>query len=312
MSVNPSAPWISLQPQSQRVVPGGTCVMPAGGLGSEPLNYHWEFNSNTLSGASSPTLFLSSVSNENVGAYRLVVSNAYGAAVSSNAIISLVPSLLIGWGLGIFGETTVPTSLSNVTVFAGGWDYSVAVNGDGTITNFGFPEPSFAPNPPGVIALATGSSHILALKNDGTVAAAGITVPPGLSNVISIAAGSGYGLALKQDGTVQGQGTQSAVTNTPVALSNVVAIAGGWVHALALKDDGTVVAWGQNSGGSTNVPDGLHGVAAIAAGWYHNLALKHDGTLVSWGFNFSGQTSVPSLLSNVTAVAGGYGHSLAL
>src|SRR5213594_1336165 len=67
-----------------------------------------------------------------------------------------------------------------------------------------------------VIAIAAGSVHSVALKNDGTVRAWGTNnhgetnVPPGLTNVLAVAAAGfyvnnyGYSLALKIDGTVTG------------------------------------------------------------------------------------------------------------
>jgi alpha-tubulin suppressor-like RCC1 family protein len=313
LTVIPAAPWISVQPADQRAVPGGNCVFSASGLGSEPLTYQWQFNGQNLSQATASSLVLSSLSSNQLGAYRLSVSNAYGMVTSSNANLTFVASSLIGWGDNFFGQITVPPSLSNVTTFAGGWDYSVAVDGDGNVLNWGFPETSFSPNPPGVIALAAGWTHMLALKTDGTVVAAGATVPVGVSNVVAIAAGYQFSLALKQDGTVVAWASSaSSVTNLPPGLTNVVGIACGDQHALALKRDGSVVAWGQDFAGSTVVPGGLTDVAAISAGWYHSLALKHDGTVVAWGYNLYGQTNVPATLSNVVAVAGGYMHSLAL
>jgi hypothetical protein len=138
-------------------------------------------------------------------------------------------------------------------------------------------------------------------------------VPAGFSNAVAIAGGSYHNLAVKNDGTVVAWGDNSAgQTNVPAGLTNVVAIAGGSYHSLALRYDGTVVAWGDNSAGQTSVPAGLSHVVAVAAGGFHSLALKNDGTVVAWGDNTAGQTSVPVGLSNVVAIASGYFHSLAL
>jgi alpha-tubulin suppressor-like RCC1 family protein len=137
------------------------------------------------------------------------------------------------------------------------------------------------------------------------------------SGVVAIAAGGSHGIALKKDGTVVawgnnksgqlGDGTRPADHNVPVqvkglgASSNVVDVAAGDAFGLALKRDGSVLAWGKNKVGELGdgatddqstpiVVKGLGpGVIAIAAGAYHVLALKNDGSVWAWGDNSSGQ-----------------------
>ncbi len=114
----------------------------------------------------------------------------------------------------------------------------------------------------------------LGLFGDGRCA-----VPAGLGGVVAIAAGGYHTVALQQDGTVVAWGINSSgQTTVPAGLSGVVAIAAGVYHTVALKQDGTVVAWGGNCSGQTTVPAGLSGVVAIAAGWYHTVALKLDAS----------------------------------
>jgi hypothetical protein len=157
------------------------------------------------------------------------------------------------------------------------------------------------------------------LRADGTVVGWGdnrygqTDSPAGLSGVVAVASGAYHNLALKADGTVVAWGDDSySQTNVPAGLTNVVAVAAGFFHSQALKADGTVVAWGGNSYGQTNVPvDLTHGVA-VAAGLYHSLALKADGTVVAWGNNGSGQTNIPAGLANVVEIANGGYHDLAL
>ena len=171
----------------------------------------------------------------------------------------------------------------------------------------------------GVTALAAGSGHGLALKDDGTVVGWGddrygqADVPVGLTGVTAVAAGQSSSLAVKGDGTVVGWGyDRNGETNVPVGLIGVTAVAAGYFHSLALKSDGTVVGWGDDRFGQTDVPAGLTGVTAIAAGGTESLALKGDGTVVAWGDDSSGQTDVPAGLTGVTAVAAGGRHAMAL
>ncbi|GIO13235.1 hypothetical protein J19TS2_27900 [Cohnella xylanilytica] len=174
----------------------------------------------------------------------------------------------------------------------------------------------------GIVKIAAGAYHSLALKSDGTVVAwgsnsAGQTDVPaelaGPGKVIDIAAAANYSLALKSDGTVVAWGdNHNGVTDVPAGLTGVVAIAAGGAHVLALKPDGTVVAWGRNSQHQTEVPAGLAGVVAIAAGALHSLALKSDGTVVAWGSNTFGQSAMPAGLTGVAGIVAGENHSLAL
>jgi alpha-tubulin suppressor-like RCC1 family protein len=78
-----------------------------------------------------------------------------------------------------------------------------------------------------------------------------------LSGLLTIAAGGGHSLALKPDGTVwawgenfNGQLGDNRLTPVQVQnLSGITAIAGGSFHSLALKSDGTVWTWGWNEFG---------------------------------------------------------------
>ena len=92
--------------------------------------------------------------------------------------------------------------------------------------------------------LATGQASA-EITQGGTVVAWGhngygqTTVPAGLSGVVAIAAGGGHTVALKQDGTVVAWGgNHKGQTRVPAGLRGVVAIAAGTYHTVALKQDG--------------------------------------------------------------------------
>lgn len=237
----------------------------------------------------------------------------------------------------------------------------------------------------GVVALAAGSQHSLAVRVDGGVLAWGLGTSGQLgagsdffwanwprsviglgpdSGVVGVAAGDDHSLAVKADGSVLAWGSDSYgqlgvgdVTissgqwrqTTPVPVSGigpgsgVRQVAASGIHSLALLIDGTVLAWGSNdrgglgtgqANGTIRVPapvTGLgpgSGVVAIAAGRSHNLALRADGTVLSWGSNSfsqlghqdpptSGISTVPQQVaglgpgSGVVAIATGADHSLA-
>jgi hypothetical protein len=134
--------------------------------------------------------------------------------------------------------------------------------------------------------------------------------------VTAIAAGSSHTVALRNDGTLVAWGNNGNGQRTPPGgLSAVVAIAAeafGGVHTVALKSDGTVVAWGYNAYGQTNVPAGLSGVSAIAAGSFHTVALMGSGTTVAPAITAHAAANGLTLLWPMTAAAYRIESSLSL
>jgi len=310
--VIPTAPSITTQPVSQAVNMWRSTSFTVVATGY-PLNYQWRKDGVDLAGATSATYSLLPFAHANhAGNYTVVVGNSVGSLTSAPPAVLTVnpaaPGTVVAWGWNNHGQTPIP----------------IAAQG-------------------GVVAIAS-ATHIVALKNDGSVLSWGgedqTTVPlAAQSGVTAIAAGgacdfgcAGHTVALKDDGTVVAWGRNGDGQSTvPVAAqSGVVAIAAGSYHTVALKNDGTVVAWGANGNGQvtgTPAPDGgpysataspvtlrdqvLTEVIAIAAGTYHTVALKNDGSVVSWGG--LDQTTVPvAARSGVTAIAAGSAHTVAL
>jgi pectate lyase len=92
LTVNlPVAPSIITQPQDQaNVLPGATAIFSVIAGGSDPLNYQWYYNTNTLlTNATDSTLTLTNVQSANAGGYSVTVSNVAGGVVSTNAILTL-------------------------------------------------------------------------------------------------------------------------------------------------------------------------------------------------------------------------------
>ena len=227
----------------------------------------------------------SSASNTFKGSFTGSFSGNAGGLTNLNlaGIVADGQLSVFAWGGNFYGQTTVPATAT------------------------------------GVVTVASGNEHSLALRADGTVIAWGYnglgvtTVPATATGVVAIAGGSYHSLALRADGTVIAWGNSgNGQTTVPATATGVVAIAGGGAHSLALRGDGTVIAWGYSGNGLTTVPATATGVVAIACGGAHSLALRGDGTVIAWGDNVAGQATVPATATGVVAIAGGLYHSLAL
>jgi trimeric autotransporter adhesin len=277
LTVTSTTPVITLQPLSRAVAPGSSVSFNALCAGTEPLSYHWQFNDTDMPGETNSTLTLFAVDVTRIGSYHVVVTNAVGTTTSTDALLSLTPAAI--WGDTSSGQASVPLAATNL------------------------------------IALASGGSHLLGLKHDGSVLAWGnnscgqATVPGNATNIVRLAGGESHSLALRSDGTVLGWGNNYVgQAAPPVGLSNAVEISAGAMHSLAVEADGTVAAWGYNA----SVPSGISNAAAVAAGGLHSLVLLRDGSLVTWGNNSVGQTGIPAEATNVVRIAAGFGFSVAL
>jgi alpha-tubulin suppressor-like RCC1 family protein len=224
-------------------------------------------------------------------------------------------------------------NLSNARRVAAGELHAVALRADGT-----------------VVAWGSNADGQLGIGVPGGTFAIPQTVS-GLTDVTAIAVGTDHSLALRNDGTVWAWGgndvcqlgqndTAPRATATQVqGLANVTAIFSGRAHSLALRSDGAILAWGRNNAGQLGLGNTVasvcqparvtaldgRGVVELAGGGSHTLARTSLGAVLGWGSNSGGQTGtappgsgnvlvptvVPGLL-NVTALSAGNTHSVAL
>ncbi len=224
---------------------------------------------------------------------------------------------MLAWGnnsKGQLGDSTIladkPTPVavsgaSDIVAIAAGSEHSLALKADGTMLAWGLDDagqlgndaqlvdqtlPVPVANATGMVSIAAGYNHSLALTSSGNV----------------LAWGSDFGGQL-------GDNIPKVNKSTPVQVNSpnqFVAISGGHFHSLALTSSGTMLAWGSdtygelgdgnqlNAQGLPVTVGNVNNIVAIDAGGQFSLALKNDGTLQSWGQDFSGQLGDGSAPNN--------------
>lgn len=260
----------------------------------------------------------------------------------------------LGVGRNVFSSSLISHSTMGdlVQVSAGG-NHNLAVRSNGQVLSWGVndsgqlgytttwalsEQPAVVSGLSGIVAVAAGYEHSLALSSTGEVwswggnswgqlgsgSTAARTAPArvaGLPSIARVAAGAYHSLAVSTTGKVWawgyngsgqvGNGTK-ANQLTPIELATptgVKAIDAGFYHSLAVTDDGSLWVWGSNA--NRQLGDGgtsdrtapfkltmLTGVTRVAGGWGHTLALKGDGSVWSWGTNRNGQLGVGTTVSS--------------
>ncbi len=93
-----SPPSIGAQPQDQTVPLDATAVFTVAASGTAPLSYQWSFNGSALTGPRSNSLAIHPVTTNNVGAYEVTITNAFGSVTSRVAQLTLLlPALQVGF-----------------------------------------------------------------------------------------------------------------------------------------------------------------------------------------------------------------------
>jgi choice-of-anchor B domain-containing protein len=87
-----TTPIISSQPPNLAVYPDNPAMFTVGVVGAAPFGFQWRFNGTPIPGATNQSFTRDPALPEHVGYYSVVVSNAFGTAVSSKALLTLLDS----------------------------------------------------------------------------------------------------------------------------------------------------------------------------------------------------------------------------
>jgi hypothetical protein len=111
-SSNPP-PAITSQPVSQTVNQGSPVSFSVVVTGTG-LNFQWQLNSVSISGATNSSYNIASATTNHAGTYSVIVSNAAGSVTSSNAVLTVIPPPRTGTGTAtLFGIFVVAVNITD-------------------------------------------------------------------------------------------------------------------------------------------------------------------------------------------------------
>jgi hypothetical protein len=226
----------------------------------------------------------------------------HGLALRSNGT-------LVSWGRDTMGQVSGTPSGTYVDI-ATGANGSAALRADGTIAAWGYtpfvPSGSFSRLSPKFLW----DSFVAAFREDGTVAATGLSLPSQPYVSVSTDPGlQGFIVALKPDGELATSGTFLS-TDSYVIPGPFRAAAAGVAQIVAIRADGTLAQWGSEWFIFPEPPSGTF--TALAAGVDFNVALRTDGSLATWGYDNTGGLSGTPSGTGFTAASVGYATAVAI
>jgi subtilase family serine protease len=151
-TINPNAPVVTSEPENQVLAVGADAMFTAQAAGADPLVYQWRFKSADISGATGLSYIRTNVQPADAGAYDVVVTNAFGSMISSNALLTVVSRPLL---------LSPSTSSNGIFAFTlsgeAGFNYAI----EGT-TNFSdWSVLAILPNPAGLVPFADTNSDVM-------------------------------------------------------------------------------------------------------------------------------------------------------
>jgi alpha-tubulin suppressor-like RCC1 family protein len=166
------------------------------------------------------------------------------------------------------------------------------------------------------LQLIDNQGHVVALKRDGTVLAAGNDMfgmcdVQGWNFIVAVAAGSNHTVSIESNGLVHAVGSNAYGECDVRYWSDLIAIDAGLNCTIGLTKEGTVLATGDNIYGQCNVGDWTDIIAVDSGEGGFTVGLKADGTVVEAGNNHDGQCEVQGW-TDMTAISAGWSHTVGL
>jgi hypothetical protein len=211
--------------------------------GPPPLSYQWSFEGTNLVDATNDVLTLTNLAGPDAGVYTVEVSNPYGSATNSSAVLTVLqPPYILSQPVGL---TVVPPGPATFSVVAGGpnlsyqWQYNHANIKGATSATYTLPS---------VAVGDAGNFRVIISNSYGSVTSSNATL-----NVVAPA----FATAVLQDGfVVSNRLTSGGFGYTNIPSVKIVNGGGSGAEAEAVVSNGIVVGINiLDAGiGYTNIP----------------------------------------------------------
>jgi alpha-tubulin suppressor-like RCC1 family protein len=274
------------------------------------------------------------------------LANVIDVAAGWNHTVALKSDgTVVAWGLNNRGQTTIPPAAVGIIAIAAGESHTVALKSDGTLVAWGdnsahqLDIPLFQPrvliesidlgnnlNTPGlvplngIIAIAAGGNHTVALLDDGRVFAWGendnsqSTIPSVLPPVKSISAGYDstqliFGGDIKDIAALDIY--EQYVLSNNGSISNLFYNYSSYSFGIKKIYRGDSDLLALTSAGNMfynyeyTIDDNV-GIKNMSSGVYHGIALKDNGTLIGWGDNEYGEANTSGVTDAIDLAASFY------
>lgn len=86
----PTVPTLTQRPSKQGFNLGGNATFSVAAYGTSPLRYRWQHNGVDVPGATNSTLVIENERTQDIGAYRVIVSNPYGSIAADATLFAYV------------------------------------------------------------------------------------------------------------------------------------------------------------------------------------------------------------------------------
>ncbi len=104
-------PTIYAQPTNQTASLGGSATFGVGAGGSPNLTYQWSVNQTNIAGATNAILTVTNVQPTSGSKYAVLVTNAFGHLLSSNALLTVNPQGQVANATALGGAVSLPINL---------------------------------------------------------------------------------------------------------------------------------------------------------------------------------------------------------